>query len=807
MLHPDVKSAFRMISRNPGPVAAVVVSLALAVGGSTGLFSVADALFFRDLPVERPEDLIILVARNLRTPERLDDTFSFPMFASMRRHAAPAGEVFAAGLVGVTKAILDKQGDEPEDIHFQWMSGNAFTTLGVKSAAGRLFSERSAGEVVISYGFWQRRFGQTSDITGRSIRCFDRSFRIAGVMDPAFFGTEVGRIPDVWLRAEDREPKGLRDRSWSWLRLFARRQSSFSDAQLDSMLHNAYDAALSEDTATVTRGAKAGRLVVLPGRNGTSTLRNDYRRPVMLLAIIVGLVVLTACVNVTHILLSLATARRSDIALRRGLGATRIRIAGLVLYESAILAALGSAGGFFVGRWSTNWLVALVSAGDKTFRLSLPMDMRVMLFSVAVCLFVALTIGLWPSLRATRIDATSELMRRAGTVSVGVVSSGGRWVLIFAQVCLSFVLVYSAILFNATLENLKSLQTGFDRKKIVLAEVEISGQSSPEQLRAQWSNLVSQIQEIPGVTAAAVSNWALFGRNYWWSRINVPGESGSVSLTYFLSTSPGYFRTMGTAFLHGRDFSQADLSQPSPAVAIVNEAFVRTFLRGEPAVGRRFSLEGSPAQVYEIVGVVENVRYDSLRAAPPCMAYFPLNKPGAEGVIQLRADLPFSTLSAALKQKTESAMTGVRLKRVTPQETLLNDTMFRERLLAQVGSFFGVLALVMAATGVYGVVRHSVSGRIREIGLRAALGATPDMLRKMVIRECLAPVLGGIAIGSLLTISGTRYLEPLLFEIEPANPLLLSSAVMVILLAALLAAAVPANNASKLDPARALRHE
>ncbi len=811
----DVRYGCRALKGTPVVTTVAVLSLALGIGANTAIFSVLDTLLVRSLPVDAPGQLVLLGNETGRRPH-----WTNPIWEQIRDRSELFDGAFA---VSSTRFNLALRG-ESEFVDGLWASGTMFDELGVHAILGRTFTEeddRPGGgpdgpAAVISYGFWQRRFGGAADAIGRSLMVERVPFTIVGVAPPEFFGVDVGRTFDVALPIGTKTliqgARALEQRSSWWLRIMIRlkpgQSAEAATALLRALQPQIREATLPDDwhPAQLERFLMdAFRLE--PAANGDSGLRTRYRRPLLTVMVVVGLVLLIACANLANLLLARASARRQEISLRMALGASRLRILRQLLTESLLLSSAGALLGLVLAHWSSRLLVRQLSTATNTVFLDLSLDWRVLGFTAAVTMTTAMLFGTAPALRATRLQP-NDALKAQGRGVIGDGRLGAGQVLIVLQVALSLVLVVAAGLFVRTFSLLAGQDLGFHSRPVLVASVEIQSARIDQTQRPElFRQLLAAAAAVPGVSMAALSEVTPLGGNTWNNTIELPdgpAMPASDRLAYFNMLSPGWFQTYGTPMLAGRDFTSAD-TPGTPPVAIVNETFAKRFSGSRNPIGTRVRAQGANRL---IVGYVRDAVYESLRDPVPPTLYLPY---GQE--TQLPASTSVSVRAAGgsptlLTKPLAGALTRVHGDfRITfrPLADQVDAALTQERVVAALSAFFGALALLLAGLGLYGVTSYGVTRRRTEIGIRMALGAAPGGVVLLVLRRAVILIGIGIIAGAAVSLWASRFVAPLLFGLQPRDPLTLVAAMFVLASIGVLAGWLPARRASRIDPARVLR--
>ncbi len=820
----DVRYGLRQLRRAPGFTAVAVLTLALGIGANTAIFSLLDAVMLRSLPVKNPEELV-----------------------EVRRHTSWGIESAASYTNALWEQVRDRQdvfsgvfawGDEPLDLarggtvdraNGVFVSGSYFATLVVWPAAGRLIApaddQRGCAPIaVLSYGFWQDRYGGAESAIGKSLSLNSHDFQIIGVSGPGFFGADIGHkfdvaIPICAAAVFDGKESRLDHRSWWWLRIIGRRKPGIGAKQLDARL-----AALSPQIfaqALPLNWAKKNQedflkqsLLTLPAATGTSGLRRQFTDPLDVLMAVVGLVLLIACGNVASLMLARAAARHKEIAMRQALGASRMRVTRQLLTECILLSSAGALIGMLFARWASALLVRSISTASNQVFLDLSLNARVLEFTTVMAFLTGVLFGVLPAFRSTRLALTTA-MRGSGEDERGGRSHGGKWI-VACQVALSLVLLVAAGLFLGSFRRLATLDMGFDRNNVLLVNTNLrAAKLTPEQCLAASEEIESRLRVLPGVVSASRS-WNTPLTGYEWNNFIRPDTpnppSGLAALAYFNSVSPAFFDTLRTPLLAGRFFNNHD-SKTAPSVAIVNQTLARRFFPGLNPIGRYFRMEeqgAKPAPLIQIVGVVKDSKYESLREETYATAFFPMAQQtpgdGGEETFELRTAARPSSLVVAVQDAFAGLNKEISIEFRTLDEQV-KDSLVEERLLALLSGFFGGLALLLAMVGLYGALSFMVARRRAEFGIRMALGAEAGSILRLVMRD-VAVILGaGSAAGVLISLATTQLLSKLLFGLGARDPATLAGAVAVLSAVAVIAGLVPARRATKTDPMAALRCE
>jgi len=826
-LKSDALFGVRQLRSRPTATAAAVLSLALAIGSITAAFRLIDAVLLRPLPVASPLSLYTLAFSYVdsatgKTEE--NDGFSYPLFREFRRAAGDDADlmvVSGSGRVDVTYG----SDDEMERAYRQQVSGTHFGILGLQPALGRLLTQ--ADDVtpgghpiaVLSYDYWNRRFGRDPKVIGRTFRFGTVVYEIIGVVQRGYTGTEPGSMTDFFIPAMQ-NAKAINEAGWSWMRIWMRPKAGANLEQLRQRLQAAMSAHRRERLKEWPADAEQKRkdefvntpLVVNPAAAGTSFTQRQYRQSLYILAFVVLLVLLIACANVANLLTAQAAARAKEMALRVSIGAGRGRLVQLMLVESLILAIVATVAGGLFSWWAAPVVVGMINPPDNPLRLVMPADWRVLGFSAAVALGVTVLFGLAPALRASAVKPTNALKGGDDPHSRRRLMNA----LVAVQVAFCFIVHFGAGLFVGTFERLSTQPTGFSSDRVLLLEADVKG--SVKRPQVNWEEITSRIRETPGVEAVGYAGWALMSGNGWSSDVRFQGKLPSDSITpYFLGVSKNWLEAMRIGLIDGRDFLSGERparlneqKEPVDGPAIVNEAFAKKYFDGQNPVGKSFETldrDNKPLRNV-IVGYTKDARYRNMREPLRPTVYVPFdNRSDGTFVVRANSDAGMLSLALPLRKLVSSTRPEFRVSNVRTQAELVRNQTIRERLLATVSFFFAVVALVLAAVGLYGVMHYAVLQRRREIGIRMALGARAGHVARQVSADVFLMLIVGSGVGLIAGLASERYIQTLLYGVKGTDLAVLATPLITLVTATLLAALPPVMSATRTDPVTALRSE
>ncbi|MCW5980993.1 MAG: ABC transporter permease [Bryobacteraceae bacterium] len=818
----DVRYTVRALRGNRTVAVLIVILLALGIGANTAIFTIAHALVLRALPVKDPGGLVNLRVGNFMYWGYIegDETLTCGLWKQVLDHQDVLAEPFAYADANFD-AVLN---GEIRETQGAYASGEAFRTLGVQAIAGRTFGpedERDAAGTpvaVISYSLWSRAFAADEAAIGRTLTLEGKPFTIIGVTPPRFFGLTVGRAADVYvpLAAEPYvrgKDSAFKNPIHYWLQGFGRLRPGVTMEQAQSRLAALSPIAMratlpSELPANVHSQYLAQRFALEPAASGVSYVRSELKPPLTILSAVALLLLLLASFTVANLLLAQATARNKEMAVRIAMGASRGRIMRQLGLESVALAFAGACAGVLLSRSVAALLMRVASSELSPVALDLSLDWTVFGFACAAGTLSAVLCGFAPALRAARVAPADAF--RGGTATMSGSVMRARRFLLSAQIAITVVLIAGAVLFGATLHNLLAVEMGFNRDSVALAAVDLRRAHVAEEARpAFYSQLLERMQALPIIDSAAMCYVTPISGSTWQFSVKAETAEGWKPVhIHYNAVTPDYFRTFGTRLLAGRTFREAD-SKSAPFVAVVNAKFAQTAFGSMDAIGRRISMADPAPRAAEIVGIVEDARYRDLRAAPPPTVYTPfvqnLEQPGSAAIgLHSRggAEAAVQPVISLLNREYPNLSF-----RVTTLRAQVGNSVARERAFAMIFMALGGLALCLAAVGIYGVLAYFVEQRRVEFGIRAALGATPADIRRLVYRQSLSAFAIGCGAGCLFALWGARFTQAMLFGITPAAPAAYITVIGILALVAMVATVAPAARGAREECGRLLRSE
>jgi predicted permease len=836
----DLRYAARQFIRNPVFTAVAVASLAIGIGANTAIFSVLNAAMLKSLPVRDPQGLVMLtdpnqtgVSSGMNSGER--GMLTYAEFAQLRDHATTLNSLCAVQSQ-MDRSQVRIAGGQPEDARTRLVSEEYFSVLGVDPAIGRFFNRSDAkgpGEdpyAVISYDYWQKRFGGNVSVLGTPIKMLGATLTVIGVAAPGFTGESVADKPDFWMPMM-MQPLVMPGRDWlhedlskniekvMWLHAFGRlkpgitqsRAQTEIDVLFRGLIENGYPATLDPETR---KQALDQRIKLHDARTGVFGGRDDFAQQLKILLGVSMLVLLIACINVANLLLARATSRTKEVGVRLSIGASRLRLVRQFLTESLVLSLLGGAAGLLIAWGASRVLVLLLTERKQDFALLPAMDWHVLIFTVAVTVITGVLFGLAPALRSTGVNLNDSLRDGGRTTASGSRLNLAKG-LVIVQVAFSLLLVAGAGLFLRTLWNLQSVNLGYPKEHLLLISADgVSAGYKGPQLSSLWRDLTERVRGLPGIQGATYSINGIFSGSESADEIDVEGFTASKreeKFSRFDMVGPQYFSTVGIPMLLGRDIGQQDTTA-SPHVCVINEALAKTFFNGRNPLGRHITEKfGDKKNVMEVVGVAKNARDHRLRGEVPPRFYIPADQ-GMEGpnewaIFEIRTAGDPEQMVASVRKTILSVNEDLPVGAARPVVMSVDRTNAQPRMVARLCSIFGIIALLLAATGLYGVLSYGVARRTNEIGIRMALGAGKGRVIQMILRETGIMIVLGVVAGVIFTAAGVQLIKSNLFGLSALDPLTVLSAVVILTAVALLAGYIPAARAARVNPTQALRHE
>ena len=807
----DVRYGARVLRRSPGFVFVAVLSLALGIGANTAIFSLLSQASLEPLPVANPSELVQII---LVSPSGARFSNLTPEFRSLLENR----QSFSAALTYAKQPMNLQFGDQSERVPALLVSGSFYSTLGVNAFLGRIIGEADDQPsvppvAVLSYAFWKRRFAQDPSMLGKTLFLDGRAFTIVGVTPPEFFGVDRLSAPDVTVPLAVFPPPYY---AYCLGRLKPGVSLEQGRAELAVSLRQVLETAQDtiKDWSPRDRQEWLGLKADLNrAAAGTWDLQVTLSERVPVLMLSVGVLLLIACLNVANLLLSRIAARTREISVRLALGAGRGRLCRQLLTESVLLSLAGGLLGLLFAFWGHDLLVSFLPI-DPSAAVRFHLDVRILAFTAAVAILTGILFGTLPALRATRLDPYPALKGEAPrAVGAGRLRLRPTRTLLVVQLAASLVLLVGAMLFVRTLHNLQTLDSGFDTEHILLLTIDpTQSRFRGERVTALYDELTNRVRAIPGVRSAALAEGKLFGSGSWQKTLWVEGYRYALDENQYAAfnvVSPGFFSTAGIPLLAGRDFGPQDRAG-APLVAIVNQAFVQKYFQGQNPIGRRFGDEGpASAGKYEIIGVVKDSKYWSLRERPRPSVFHSMAQVPESGalVLHVRTAGAPAAMASLIRQEIQALDKNLVVYNVRTMTEQVDATLRDERMFATLSTFFGALALLLACVGLYGVAAYSLTHRTNEIGIRMALGAHPGDVLWLVLKENLLLVAIGAVIGTPVALACARVVSSLLFGLTPADPASVITGILVLAGVALVACLLPAWRASRVNPLVALRYE
>jgi predicted permease len=833
----DLRFGFRMLRKSPGFTLVVVLTLALGIGANTAIFTLVNAVMLRSLPVRDPQQLVVAEWSARNRPHhvgtssfgdcqdyqgmRSDCSLSYPMFQQIRDQT----DLFANVMAFAGPAQLDLSGNGAATIaQGELVSGSYFETLGVLAALGRTLDSEdeksgAAPVAVLDYGYWQRAFGGSPSVVGRTIRLNNTVFTIVGVADSRFARLTPGKSVDLWV-ALTQGPRlrqvwtqistdnGETDANSWWLVVVGRLQPGVTRERAQAAVNAFYVHTALHGSKPVWTAADDPHLWLLPAQQGLSGIRYQYGKPLMLLMAAVGIVLLIACANVAGLMLARSAAREREMAVRLAVGAGRRRVIRQLLTESLLLSSVGAALGALLAYAGATGLAAFFSSNSYSpLRLELEPNGQVLLFAIGVAVLTGIGFGLAPAFRGANANVATELKGNTTTIGHGLRERLGLGKgLVVMQVALSMVVLAGAGLLLRTLDKLHSIDPGFDTRDILLFSIdpELAGYNK-RQISDLYTNLQKRLAALPGVASTSYSSDAILDGGLWTEDVRVEGQADKNTVeSQMLSIGPDYFETMKIPLVEGRFLAASDMGS-SRLTAVVNREFVRKFTGGRNPIGLHFGGTDPKDPQWQVVGVVGDTKYESLRSAIRPTAYVPLTAGGA--TFELRTVVSPVGLMPAVRNIVHEVDDSLPVIRMRTQSDAIDRLLFNQRLIARLFGLFGALGLMLACIGLYGLLSYDVTRRTREIGIRTALGAQRRDVLLLVLRQGFLLVIVGVTLGAAAAVGVTKLLESLLYDVRPTDPFTFTLTAALLIAVGLIASSLPARRATRVDPMTALRCE
>jgi predicted permease len=833
-LFKDIRYGLRGLLKRKGFAAIAVLTLALGIGANTAIFTLVNAVMLKSLPVEKPEELVLFSDATGEGTSIVDspltghwNLFSYASYEYFRNHNQSFQDIAALRSGSSRLSVRRPDSTAAARGAGQLVSGNYFSVLGVRAARGRVLTNEddkpgAQPAAVISHRYWEQELNSDSSVVGKNFVINGMNFTVVGVTPKEFFGERVRRPPDFWLplsfqpQVELRESFLTNDQVY-FLMLMGRLKPGTSLAQAEATTNLQLRQFLTEQAGSKLtddrrKGIENTYATLVEGQGGISGLRRAYSKPLHMLMAIVGMVLLIACANVGSLLLSRAASRKAEISLRMALGATRWRIIRQLLTESMLLAVVGGVCGVLLAQWAVTVLIGLVA---REAPLNTRPDTGVLLFTAGVTILAGVLFGLIPAIQASRTNLASA-MKEKSRLRTGFMRLSPSSLMVVMQVGLSMVLLTGGGLFARSLMKLQGEDLGFDRNNVLLLGIDprLAGYK-PTELSTLYQQVVERLSSLPQVHSVSIATYSPLSGTRRSSSVQVPGytaQPGENLDTQDILVAPKYAETLGMPLLRGRDINERD-TPSSRQVAVINSAFAEHFFKDQNPIGRTFAFDDDTdkgAQI-EIVGVVGDIKRDDVRDKPDPTVYRPIFQVQEQGAytatIHIRTQSDPTSLAPQARQMLNQIDDKLPVFGVTTLSDQMHENLGQERLIAQLVSFFGALALILACIGLYGVMAQGVARRTSEIGIRMALGARGGNIAWMILRETLYLVLAGLVLGVPAALVGAKLISAQLFGLKPTDPLTLIGAAVVLTVVAMLAGYLPARRASRVNPLNALRYE
>ena len=827
----DLRYALRTLWRSPLFTTVAVLSLALGIGANTSIFSLLDQVLYRSLPVHDPRSLVVFHVDDHSSGTSMSDNdqtvFSYPMYRDLR----DGGSVFSGVIARAEAPVSLSWNNQTERAWAEIVSGNLFNVLGVSAEIGRALTPEDDGApgahpvVVLSHDYWVRRFGGDAAVLNQKVSINGHPMVVIGIAPAAFRGVLSGNNPDLYVPiAMKREVTptwdGLTDRQIRWLNILARLAPGIPARKAQAAIQTVYHPAIASEVKQFPpRNERAEHLILSqkleldPAAQGINQLRESWQKPLTALMVLVGLVLLIACANVANLLLARAASRRREMAIRLALGAGRQALLRQLLTESLVVALAGGLLGLLVSVWLTSELLRVLPVDMTSGWITANIDTPLLLFTLALSVLTGLLFGLAPALQAGRGEVASELREQPAALASARGGARFRRTLVVVQLALSLLLLVGAGLFARSLSNLLHVNPGFRTQRLLTFSIDprLNGYSEQRGL-AFIRDLQERLARLPGVASVAAADPGPLTNSNRGSNITVAGYQAREDEDMTVSrhaVTPGYFHTMGVPVLRGREITDGDLTSPDKAV-VVNEAFVRRFFGARNPLGVRmmFGASNHPKLDREIVGVVEDFKHNSLREKPQPAVFAAYTNEGLNRMdFYVRGERDIASLGGQVRASVQQMDASLPVFDLHPVEVQVENSLLVDRLIAILSCAFGLLATLLAAIGLYGVVAYTVARRTAEIGIRVALGAVPRDVLWLVMKDVATLAALGLAIGLPAALVLARLVQSQLFGLQARDPLIFTAASLALVLVAVFSGIIPSSRAARIDPVDALRHE
>lgn len=820
----DIKFGIRQLTKQKVYATIAIATLALAIGVSTAVFSLIDAILLESLPVPNPQELRVLhwagdnnQVRSSSTEyqeyignRKIADSFSHPMFQKIQGEAAPQADIFGYSYLN---DITLQTGQQALTADGMMVSDNFFTALQARPLLGRLFAEgddkAAQPNIIITHDLWRNYFEQKTEAVGKGITISGKSYTIIGILPDTFPGIRPGSPKSFYVSMSAGSPFLYvpMTESWHWfVKLMARSKSGTSDAQLQARLSTAF----ASDVSEIMENPE---ILVIQSQGGLSFDRRAYRKPLLLILGVVGMVLLVASANLAGLSLVRGTARQHEISIRAALGANRWRLMRQSLTESLTLALIGGGLGILIANWGATAISHLLAGNNQGLTYDFSLNLTVLGFSLIITIATAFLTGLLPALRASSVDPLAGLKSR-GTTDAAMLRTGKA--LVVAQMCISLALLAGASLYAQSLFNLKNIDAGFDTENLLVFQLNpYSAGYEGEQLPRYYERIQNELTNIPVVQTTTLTQYPLLSneRSSGGFLLSTKPELGSRDRqTHRLTVSDTYFETMRIPILRGRSIERAD-SEEATKVIVVNETFVQQFSPEQTPIGQVMTIWGTQ---WRIVGVCKDTKFHNIKQPTPPVTYFPLaqrfygnflNNAMHSASFAVRSELPSTTLMQAVQKSVIKVDPNVPAFGLTTQKQLQNGNISQSNLIATLCSGLSGLTLLLSCIGLYGLVEYNVKRRSSEIAIRMAIGAQPTDISQSILRESFILAAIGIAVGLPAAYAVTRYIQSQLYEVQPNDPTTLAVIIATLATIVLVATWIPARRASRTNPLAALRGE